>query len=159
LQVLQIQLQILQYQVKQAAIAAGQNFVQGFIDPITGGGTAVDKSVPSYQSTRLAGSVRDRATAPNLVTSSSLSANSIACRHPAMKSTRVSESSSQATSRLSKNESHSYDRFHRIDELNKLQSMRTTWILMAQTMDISWWIKQREKLKSTRNGTRISGAA
>jgi hypothetical protein len=69
------------------------------------------------RSTRLAGSVRDRATTPNLVTSSSLSANSIACRHPAMKSTRVSESSSQATSRLSKNESHSYDRFHRIDEL------------------------------------------
>ena len=54
----------------------------------------------------LAGSVRDRATTPNLVTSSSLSANSIACRHPAMKSTRDSESSSQATSRLSKNESH-----------------------------------------------------
>jgi hypothetical protein len=62
--------------------------------------------------------LRRRPTAPNPVTSSSLSANSIACRHPAMKSTRVSESSSQATSRLSKNESHPYDRFHRIYELD-----------------------------------------
>jgi CRP-like cAMP-binding protein len=41
-----------------------------------------------------------------------------------MKSTRVSESSSQATSRLSKNESHPYDRFHRIDELVAGQSRR-----------------------------------
>ena len=41
-----------------------------------------------------------------------------------MKSTRVSESSSQATSHPSKNESHPYDRFHRIDELGVIPAGR-----------------------------------
>jgi hypothetical protein len=38
------------------------------------------------RSTRLAGSVRDREIAAKVATSSSLIANSIACRHPAMTS-------------------------------------------------------------------------
>src|SRR5206468_3695966 len=69
------------------------------------------------RSTRPAGSVRERATAPNVAKSSSPIANSIACRHPAMTSVLVPESSSEATSHVSKNESSAYDRFHRIDEL------------------------------------------
>ena len=48
--------------------------------------------VGEQHSRRLAGSVRDRVTAVNLVTSSSLSANSIACRHPAMISLLACES-------------------------------------------------------------------
>jgi hypothetical protein len=48
LQVLQIQIQ-LQYQIKQAAIAASQQFVGGLLDPISGAKTAADKSVPAYQ--------------------------------------------------------------------------------------------------------------
>src|SRR5437868_1281745 len=49
--------------------------------------------------------------------SSSLSANSIACRHPAMTSILVSESKNEATGHLCKTESSTYDWFHRIDEL------------------------------------------
>ena len=44
------------------------------------------------RSTRLAGSVREREIVINAAISSSLSANSIACRHPAMTSILVSES-------------------------------------------------------------------
>src|SRR5213592_4943934 len=61
--------------------------------------------------------MRERAIAPNVAKSSSPIANSIACRHPAMTSILVPESSSEATSHVSKNESSAYDRFHRIDEL------------------------------------------
>ena len=46
------------------------------------------------RSTRLAGSVRERAAAFNFLTSSSLSANANACRHPAMTllpATRISQ--------------------------------------------------------------------
>src|SRR5207253_3059307 len=67
--------------------------------------------------------VRERATAPNVAKSSSPIANSIACRHPAMTSVLVPESSSEATSHVSKNESSAYDRFHRIDELGTVSNL------------------------------------
>jgi hypothetical protein len=69
------------------------------------------------RSTRLAGSVRDRATAVNLATSSSLSANSIARRHPVMVSIPLPNQSSEATIHVSKNESSPYDGFQRIELL------------------------------------------
>jgi hypothetical protein len=69
------------------------------------------------RSTRLAGSDRERAIAPNAAKSSALIANSIACRHAAMTSTPAPNQSRKATSHVRKNESCPYDRFQGIDEL------------------------------------------
>jgi hypothetical protein len=83
------------------------------------------------RSTRLAGSVRDRATAVNLATSSSLSANSIVRRHPVMVSIPLPNQSSEATTHVSKNESSPYDGFQRIELL----------VIAIQTRSEMSWLK------------------
>src|SRR5262249_42021332 len=69
------------------------------------------------RSTRLAGSVRERAIAPNAAKSSSPIANSIACRHAVMSSTLSANQSRKPRTHVGKCESSTYDRFHGIDVL------------------------------------------
>src|SRR5467141_2998876 len=69
------------------------------------------------RSTRLAGSVRERAIARNAAKSSSPMANSIARRQPAITFILSCRIKREATSKVRKNESHAYDWFHGIDEL------------------------------------------
>jgi hypothetical protein len=67
------------------------------------------------RSTRLAGSVRERAIAPNFAKSFSPIANSIACRHAVMSSTSLRIKSRKARTHVGKCESSPYDGFHGID--------------------------------------------
>src|SRR5215470_3611062 len=69
------------------------------------------------RSTRLAGSVRERAIAPNAAKSFSPIANSIACRHAVMSSTLSANQSRKPRTHVGKCESSTYDRFHGIDVL------------------------------------------
>src|SRR6516165_9627166 len=72
------------------------------------------------RSTRLAGSVRERAIAPNAAKSFSPIANSIACRHAAMSSTLSANQSRKPRTHVGKCESSpydGYDGFHGIDVL------------------------------------------
>src|SRR5215475_1155662 len=68
-------------------------------------------------STRLAGSVRERAIAPNAAKSFSPIANSIACRHAVMSSALSANQSRKPRTHVGKCESSTYDRFHGIDVL------------------------------------------
>src|SRR5215470_8519923 len=70
------------------------------------------------RSTRLAGSVRERAIAPNSAKSFSPIANSIACRHAVMSSTLSANQSRKSRTHVGKCESSTYDRFHGIDVLD-----------------------------------------
>src|SRR6516164_7690026 len=67
------------------------------------------------RSTRLAGSVRERAIAPNSAKSFSPIANSIACRHAVMSSTLSANQSRKPRTHVGNCESPTYDRFHAID--------------------------------------------
>src|SRR6516164_9796169 len=69
------------------------------------------------RSTRLAGSVRERAIAPNSTKSFSPIANSIACRHAVMSSTLSANQSRKPRTHVGKCESSTYDGFHGIDVL------------------------------------------
>src|SRR5215471_13083858 len=69
------------------------------------------------RSTRLAGSVRERAIAPNAAKSVSPIANSIACRHAVMSSTLSANQSRKPRTHVGKCESSTYDGFHGIDVL------------------------------------------
>src|SRR5262249_24646174 len=69
------------------------------------------------RSTRLAGSVRERAIAPNSAKSFSPIANSIACRHAVMSSTLSANQSRKPRTHVGKCESSTYDGFHGIDVL------------------------------------------
>src|SRR5215471_929761 len=69
------------------------------------------------RSTRLAGSVRERAIAPNSAKSVSPIANSIACRHAVMSSTLSANQSRKPRTHVGKCESSTYDGFHGIDVL------------------------------------------
>src|SRR6516165_335630 len=69
------------------------------------------------RSTRLAGSVRERAIAPNAAKSFSPIANSIACRHAVMSSTLSANQSRKPRTHVGKCESSTYDGFHGIDVL------------------------------------------
>src|SRR6516162_3289000 len=69
------------------------------------------------RSTRLAGSVRERAIAPNSAKSFSPIANSIACRHAVMSSTLSANQSRKPRTHVGNCESPTYDRFHGIDVL------------------------------------------
>src|SRR5215468_4666118 len=69
------------------------------------------------RSTRLAGSVRERAIAPNSAKSVSPIANSIACRHALMSSTLSANQSRKPRTHVGKCESSTYDGFHGIDVL------------------------------------------
>src|SRR6516164_8953468 len=69
------------------------------------------------RSTRLAGSVRERAIAPNAAKSFSPIANSIACRHAVMSSTLSANQSRKPRTHVGNCESPTYDRFHGIDVL------------------------------------------
>src|SRR6516164_1636073 len=69
------------------------------------------------RSTRLAGSVRERAIAPNSAKSFSPIANSIACRHAVMSSTLSANQSRKPRTHVGKCESSTYDAFHGIDVL------------------------------------------
>src|SRR6516225_7383285 len=69
------------------------------------------------RSTRLAGSVRERAIAPNAAKSFSPMANSIACRHAVMSATLSANQSRKARTHVGKCESSPYDGFHGIDVL------------------------------------------
>src|SRR6516164_922127 len=69
------------------------------------------------RSTRLAGSVRERAIAPNAAKSFSPIANSIACRHAVMSSTLSANQSRKPRTHVRKCESSTYDGFHGIDVL------------------------------------------
>src|SRR5215468_8979037 len=72
------------------------------------------------RSTRLAGSVRERAIAPNAAKSFSPIANSIACRHAVMSSTLSANQSRNPRTHVGKCESSpydGYDGFHGIDVL------------------------------------------
>src|SRR5215831_12789361 len=72
------------------------------------------------RSTRLAGSVRERAIAPNSAKSVSPIANSIACRHAVMSSTLSANQSRKPRTHVGKCESSTYDgydEFHGIDVL------------------------------------------
>src|SRR5215470_8599774 len=74
------------------------------------------------RSTRLAGSVRERAIAPNAAKSFSPIANSIACRHAVMSSTLPANQSRKPRTHVGKCESSpydGYDRFHGIDVLGQ----------------------------------------
>src|SRR5215469_12562459 len=71
------------------------------------------------RSTRLAGSVRERAIAPNFAKSFSPIANSIACRHAVMRSTSLRIKSRKARTHVAKCESSTYDGFHGIDVLEQ----------------------------------------
>src|SRR5215467_13531941 len=68
--------------------------------------------------TRLAGSVRERAIAPNAAKSFSPIANSIACRHAVMSSALSANQSRKPRTHVGKCESSTYDRFHGIDVLD-----------------------------------------
>src|SRR5215467_12005212 len=70
------------------------------------------------RSTRLAGSVRERAIAPNSAKSVSPIANSIACRHAVMSSTLSANQSRKPRTHVGKWESSTYDGFHGIDVLD-----------------------------------------
>src|SRR6516162_7616928 len=72
------------------------------------------------RSTRLAGSVRERAIAPNAAKSFSPIANSIACRHAVMSSTLSANQSRKPRTHVGNCESPTYDRFHGIDVLVRL---------------------------------------
>src|SRR5215469_11019263 len=72
------------------------------------------------RSTRLAGSVRERAIAPNCAKSFSPIANSIACRHAVMSSTLSANQSRKPRTHVGKCESSTYDGFHGIDVLEFL---------------------------------------
>src|SRR6516164_6875228 len=69
------------------------------------------------RSTRLAGSVRERAIAPNFAKSFAPIANSIACRHAVMSSTSLRIKSRKSRTHVGKCESSPYDGFHGIDVL------------------------------------------
>src|SRR6516162_10299095 len=71
------------------------------------------------RSTRLAGSVRERAIAPNSTKSFSPIANSIACRHAVMSSTLSANQSRKPRTHVGKCESSTYDGFHGIDVLER----------------------------------------
>src|SRR6516165_6117491 len=73
------------------------------------------------RSTRLAGSVRERAIAPNAAKSFSPIANSIACRHAVMSSTLSANQSRKPRTHVGNCESSAYDRFHGIDVLEEGQ--------------------------------------
>src|SRR6516164_6726802 len=75
------------------------------------------------RSTRLAGSVRERAIAPNAAKSFSPIANSIACRHAVMSSTLSANQSRKPRTHVGNCESSTYDRFHGIDVLACLISI------------------------------------
>src|SRR5499427_3309654 len=71
------------------------------------------------RSTRLAGSVRERAIAPNSAKSVSPIVNSIACRHAVMSSTLSANQSRKPRTHVGKCESSTYDGFHGIDVLGR----------------------------------------
>src|SRR5262249_58323341 len=71
------------------------------------------------RSTRLAGSVRERAIAPNFAKSFSPIANSIACRHAVMSSTSLRIKSRKPRTHVGKCESSPYDGFQGIDVLGR----------------------------------------
>src|SRR5215468_8846948 len=71
------------------------------------------------RSTRLAGSVRERAIAPNAAKSFSPMANSIACRHAVMSATLSANQSRKARTHVGKCESSPYDGFHGIDAMDE----------------------------------------
>src|SRR6516162_3479872 len=73
------------------------------------------------RSTRLAGSVRERAIAPNSAKSFSPIANSIACRHAVMSSTLSANQSRKPRTHVGKCESSTYDGFHGIDVLGSAE--------------------------------------
>src|SRR6516165_5823446 len=74
------------------------------------------------RSTRLAGSVRERAIAPNAAKSFSPMANSIACRHAVMSATLSANQSRKARTHVGKWESSPYDGFYGIDILGIVPS-------------------------------------
>src|SRR6516165_9127141 len=76
------------------------------------------------RSTRLAGSVRERAIAPNAAKSFSPIANSIACRHAVMSSTLSANQSRKPRTHVGKCESSTYDGFHGIDVLVVIEATR-----------------------------------
>src|SRR6516165_6204246 len=76
------------------------------------------------RSTRLAGSIRERAIAPNAAKSFSPMANSIACRHAVMSATLSANQSRKARTHVGKCESSTYDRFHGIDVLDAIGRSR-----------------------------------
>src|ERR1700745_1791160 len=71
------------------------------------------------RSTRLAGSVRERAGAPNAAKSFSPIANSLACRHAVMSATLSANQSRKPRTHIGKCESSPYDGFHGIDVLDR----------------------------------------
>src|SRR6516164_1105228 len=71
------------------------------------------------RTTRLAGSIRERAIAPNAAKCFSPMANSIACRHAVMSATLSANQSRKARTHVGKCESSTYDRFHGIDVLGR----------------------------------------
>src|SRR6516165_8504729 len=73
------------------------------------------------RSTRLAGSVRERAIAPNSTKSFSPIANSIACRHAVMSLTLSANQSRKPRTHVGKCESSTYDGFHGIDVLEHVK--------------------------------------
>src|SRR5215467_5412488 len=84
------------------------------------------------RSTRLAGSVRERAIAPNSAKSFSPIANSIACRHAVMSSTLSANQSRKPRTHVGKCESSTYDGFHGIDVLGWAKIARTPCHAPAQ---------------------------
>src|SRR6516162_6791342 len=74
------------------------------------------------RSTRLAGSVRERAIALNAAKSFSPMANSIACRHAVMSATLSANQSRKARTHVGKWESSPYDGFYGIDILGRVIS-------------------------------------
>src|SRR5215468_4952180 len=90
------------------------------------------------RSTRLAGSVRERAIAPNAAKSFSPIANSIACRHAVMSSTLPANQSRKPRTHVGKCESSpydGYDGFHGIDVLASIEHV-VSQILHLQNCSI-----------------------
>ena len=79
------------------------------------------------RSTRLAGSVRERAIALNAAKSFSPMANSIACRHAVMSATLSANQSRKARTHVGKWESSPYDGFYGIDILGRVPTAGDTW--------------------------------
>src|SRR6516164_1518297 len=84
------------------------------------------------RSTRLAGSVRERAIAPNAAKSFSPMANSIACRHAVMSSTLSANQSRKPRTHVGNCESPTYDRFHGIDVLVEVANLGAKDLAAAQ---------------------------
>src|SRR5215471_15020618 len=90
------------------------------------------------RSTRLAGSVRERAIAPNAAKSFSPIANSIACRHAVMSATLSANQSRKARTHVGKWESSPYDGFHGIDVLAQKLLARCCDAAGADDTTITW---------------------